>query len=285
MKLDEAKKLVSENDPEALYTLGRAYLDGKDLEPNLELAYEYLKKAADLNYSDAAEDLGLFLYSGYKFKRDGVKAFPFLIKASELGSGKDVEEAISDCYRYGEVVKANKFQEFKWHIRSLETDDLDYQDELRLTYRSGAYIKQIKEESFQKIDKEAKSGKVDYLFYLGCYFYERLRYEEAFPNFLEAATKGHKVSQYNLATLYCEGRGTKVNHDEAQKWYKKAADKKFAPAYLMLAAYRFKNITEGIDEESSYVDVVRDFNKSYELGQENPVEELSSYFDYNFMDE
>lgn len=285
MTLEEAKKLALDNNPKALYFLGRAYLDGKGVQPNLDLAYEYLKKAADLNYAEAAADLGLFLYSGYKFKRDGKKAFPFLLKASELGSDGEVEETISDCYHYGTAVEANAFQEFKWHIRSLETNDVDYQNELRLVYRSGVYFTPIKDDIIEKIKQEAETGSVDYLYYLGCYYYQRLKYKEAFPNFLEAAKKGHKIAQYDLATLYCEGRGTEINHNEAQKWYQEAAKQEFAPAYLMLAAYRFKNIKEGIDRKSSLADVVEDFNKSYELGQEAPVEDLSSYFDYNFMDE
>jgi TPR repeat protein len=41
---------------------------------------------------------------------------------------------------------------------------------------------------------------------------------------LASANQGYAEAQYNLGTLYHEGRGVEVSHDEAVKWYTLAAD-------------------------------------------------------------
>ena len=60
------------------------------------------------------------------------------------------------------------------------------------------------------------------LYNLGCAYYDKKEYGQAFPCFLKAARYGHKDAQFKLVTCYAEGLGVKQNFKKSEKWLRKA---------------------------------------------------------------
>ena len=54
--------------------------------------------------------------------------------------------------------------------------------------------------------------------------YDRQDYETAYKLLTPLGEQGHAFAQFNLGTLYSEGKGVPQDHKEAVKWFRLAAD-------------------------------------------------------------
>ena len=59
-------------------------------------------------------------------------------------------------------------------------------------------------------------------------------YQTAFKLWLPLAEQGNASAQFNLGSMYADGRGVKQDDFEAVKWYRKAAEQGNASAQLIL---------------------------------------------------
>jgi len=72
-------------------------------------------------------------------------------------------------------------------------------------------------------------------FYAAQAAYERGDHETAFQTWLLLARRGDVDAQFNVGTLYDNGFGVARDVEKATLWYARAADRKIAPAELVLA--------------------------------------------------
>ena len=66
--------------------------------------------------------------------------------------------------------------------------------------------------------------------YLGFFYNRAKRYDKALEWFMKAARQGEKCSKYNIGMYYRNGHGVERNIDTALKWFTKSAKKGFATA-------------------------------------------------------
>jgi hypothetical protein len=93
LKTAEYKK-----EPNALYLMGKSYFNGNSgYEKNFNLAYKYLKEAADLDHLEAIYLLSELLLEKLKRSEEG---FQYCLKASERGHLAATRQLI-DLYTYG----------------------------------------------------------------------------------------------------------------------------------------------------------------------------------------
>lgn len=93
LKTAEYKK-----DPNALYLMGKSYFNGKsEYKKDFNLAYKYLKEAADLDHLEAIYLLSELLLEKLKRSEEG---FQYCLKASERGNLEATRKLI-DLYTYG----------------------------------------------------------------------------------------------------------------------------------------------------------------------------------------
>jgi TPR repeat protein len=79
------------------------------------------------------------------------------------------------------------------------------------------------------------------------------RYSEAYTLLKQAAEAGNPNAQYQLAAMYDFGRGTKVNHEEANVWYLRAAEQGQDDAqYNLAVSYRQGEGIERDDNKAVY---------------------------------
>lgn len=80
----------------------------------------------------------------------------------------------------------------------------------------------------------------DYLFELGLKNYKNNNFAPAIYNFKMAANENNSDAMYYLGIIYEEGRGTKIDYTEAEKWYENATKLKNSNASQKLDALRNK---------------------------------------------
>ena len=70
--------------------------------------------------------------------------------------------------------------------------------------------------------------------------YARGDYPTAFRLLKPMAEQGHAEAQYNLGSMYAEGRGVPQDYGEATKWFRKAAEQGNAMAQYNLGGMYFR---------------------------------------------
>lgn len=77
----------------------------------------------------------------------------------------------------------------------------------------------------------------------------KVNYDEAIKWYRKAAEQGDAEAQYKLGSCYDNGDGVDVNYDEAVKWYRKAAKQGNAKAQLFLGGCYFSG--EGVKQNNN----------------------------------
>ena len=92
--------------------------------------------------------------------------------------------------------------------------------------------------------------------------YERGDYATAIREWRPLAEQGHALAQFNLGTMYAEGKGVPQDYAEAMKWYRKAAEQGNAAAQNNLG-FMYRN---GKDVAQDYAEAVKWYRKAAEQG-------------------
>ncbi len=192
--------LCDANDPVACYWLAKTY-DwyefgiGRDLD--IPIAMKLYRKAADLNYANAA----YFLYKTYFYEYMGLKknvleATKWLNKAEELADGDTKADILRVFAGFSDPnSKVTDYNSLSTIKRDLAT---------HLAYLQQAY----------EIDPQ---GTADYY---GDSLYNAKHYSEAL---LVLSNSNNPSTWLDLGQMYEKGEGTEPNIDRALFWYKKAA--------------------------------------------------------------
>ena len=110
------------------------------------------------------------------------------------------------------------------------------------------------------------------------YFYGRVvdtDYEEAEKWFRKAAESGYAKAQFNLGLCYETGNGVELDYAEAVKWFRKAAEQNLSKAQYELA----RCLDEGMGCERNYEEAVYWYQKAAE--QDHPASQyyLGVYYE------
>ena len=73
------------------------------------------------------------------------------------------------------------------------------------------------------------------------------KYDLAWNELRPLAEDGHAAAQHLIGVMYYFGRGTAVNHTEAVKWYRRAADQEFPSAQNNLG--NMYMVGEGVEQD------------------------------------
>jgi tetratricopeptide (TPR) repeat protein len=196
----QLQPLCDTNDPVACYWLAKTY-DwyefgiGRDID--VPIAMKWYRKAADLNYTNAA----YFLYEAYfseymGLKKNDLEATKWLNKAKELADGESKATILRVFAGFSDPnTKVTAYNSLSTIKRDLAT---------HLAYLQQAYA----------IDPQ---GTADYY---GDSLYKAKRYSEAL---LVLSNSNNPSIWLDVGRMYEKGEGTEPNIDRALFWYKKAA--------------------------------------------------------------
>ena len=190
-------------DPVDLFNRGVAYANGDGVTEDLAEAVKCYRKAADLGYSDAMNNLGL-------------------------------------CYEKGEGVSLDYVQAVSWYRKAADQGSAVAQCNLGLAYVSGVGISKNLETAMVWFRNSATQGysKAQYMLGLGFAGGEGVSKDmaEAVKWYRKAAEQGDAAAQMNLGNCYWKGEGVTEDEKEAVKWFRMAAEQGDPPAETSLGA-------------------------------------------------
>lgn len=216
-----------EDDGEAQYYLGKAYLYSMGVEKDERKAFEYAKKSADKNNSFGFNLLGLIYANG----NDEIKAFEYFKKSVDLGNTKAMVN-LSTYY-----IRRKNFEEAKrWLNNAHDLGDLNATLELAF-FLSSTEIKNYKE-AIIYYDIYMKSGykMTSNIYYRMASAYENIGdYEKAYEFYVKSVEFGDKDGI--LSIIYSEGIRNILSDEEYLDWLKKGVELKLELAYQPLYMY------------------------------------------------
>lgn len=227
--------------PKQLNDLGDVYFYGKSQEKNIELAFTYYKKAADLNNPIGYYNVAKYFIEKKQFKQ----ANEYLIKAKELGYTV-ASIKLSKMYLEGLGFRKNKKKAFKFMAEAVEKNDKNALHQLGYLYEEGLGIRK----------DEAKAKK-----------YYELSSDSNNPN-----------GMYYLGKLLIEGKNIKRDYENGYFWLDKAADLGNVSAIKKLIDL-YKNNHQYLRKKSKHYLEEMEFHYLELLAKEDDIEALKTVSD------
>lgn len=189
--IDELKKLIQENNADAIYEMGQRYFIGKDIEKDYEKALMYYRKSSDLGNIK-----GLY--------------------------------GIAKCYYYGKGVEQNYEKAFNiFNELSLKHDDIDSKYYIAKMYYKGFFVEKNYEKAFELfyelMDKYNDSDAAAYI--IEMYYYGRGT-EKNYTKVIELGEGKFKhlnnsyIENY-LGEIYYFGKEVEKNYQKATEHFSK----------------------------------------------------------------
>lgn len=257
---------------EAMFYLGKYYVEGKILPKDKEQGRTWLSKAAEQNHILAMRTLANDLYRARRRRRKArkrKKADHLLRKAAQLGSIEAMEELVqrlSQRFRTPEekreglqwAVKAKelrsareeKRQQFEESLKKLaEEKDVEAMHRYSELLLSGTFGKEKRLSGITWLQKAAHAGSTKAMVELG----QRLikgkgiqRDVSAGVYWLEQASQQNELAAIRtLSRIYRFGKGVKKNHKLGRAWLQKAADLGSVRDMVRLGEWMKSNLKEG----------------------------------------
>ena len=270
----------NEADPVALYIIGCYYYYGFHVKRYVSTAIEYLRKSADLGYSEAQFLLG----SIYEQLSDDVpkykETFDNYSKAAMQGHAY-AQYGLALMYIVGEAVKKDFIEAKKWleaavkqnhYIAAYTLGMLYYEGELGKVsydkafdlflqsadqgYKDGQYYVGIMYKNGQGVEKDlteaityltlaANQNDMNAQYVLGITYFQfhgKPHYDKSFLWLNKAADQKHPYAQYNLGVMYQNGDYVEQNYEKASILYRQAAQKDVVGAMYNLGMLYMKGL-------------------------------------------
>ena len=202
-----------------------------------DLAFKWLKIAAEKNYSEAQYYLALCYLEGKSVEQNHDIAFEWFEKAAK-DNIIEAQDKLARCYRDGNGVGKNESLAFEWFKKAADADFAEAQLELGRFYTQGIGVEKNARLAFEYLKKAAEQDIAEAQYCLAQAYEHGAIVEEDLKLAVEWYEKAaeNKVSeaQYRLAKLFLEGNGVEKNYSIGMNWLKRAIEANSSSAYEWL---------------------------------------------------
>lgn len=143
----------------AAYRLGRLYLSGEKIEKNVELAMEWLGQAAGVNNSYALYTLGKLFLMGADIPKDIERSIYYFKRAAE-GGNEYAEFQLGQLYLLGEDVPKNVEEAITWLSSCADRGNQFAQYSLGKLYLCGRDVPRDREKAIPLLEAAAAQGNI-----------------------------------------------------------------------------------------------------------------------------
>lgn len=208
---------------EAQLVFGNYYEHGRGVPQNDKEAGKWYLTAAKQGCIEAQLIIGDWYWSGHYYKQSFTKSVEWYLKAAMKGSTK-AQFIMGYCYDVGIGVSQDKRLAQKWYHMALKRPDF-------LSVCSSKIYSQDNHSLYHYLMKKrqlAEEGDVESQNWLG-YFYKNINgvlhdHNEAIRWYRKAAESGYAESQYQLGLCYIQDASDDINvYEVALDWFRKAA--------------------------------------------------------------
>ncbi len=232
--------------PEALFTLGAQYMQGRRMPQNMDEGLRLIRQSADYGCMRAIKFLIKF-YLHLKDEKADEAAFLYIQKAAQLN---DVESTglLAECYMEGRLTGKNIPKGLKLMQKAAEMGDVDSLYNLGVIYHRGRYGLDVDidkaiywyEKAIEKNDAQSMTNLAAIL----QKSIEAADKERAFQLYQKAFELGDEKSLNNIGVCYKKGIGTEKNPEKAIECYEQAYAKGIKEAAYNL--YQFYSDGEAV---------------------------------------
>ncbi len=273
--INELKQKANDEDPEAMYLLGKCYYNGDEVEQDDQKAFRLFKKASDKGYYKASDQLGEMYANGYGVQQDIEVSNLYFKKAQEQEERQNKSTAQNyytsekqDDMDYGYVVSRKSKVANSYYNKSSEQENKSTAPKYStLTDDQGNNIGTLIR--FNDLKKSAEEGNSNSQCFLGKMYLNgrgvQQDYKEALKWFKKSAEQGNREGQSALGSLFLGGIGTEVNYREAFKWFSKSAEQNYPNAQYALGGMYYY----GLGVAQDYQKAFQYFKKSSDNGSYN----------------
>jgi len=249
---------LGRENPEAVFLMGKMYLDGAGgVKKDVAEAIKRFKQAAVKGHVEAQYLLGVIYAEGEGVEKDNAAAAKWwemaakqghlkaknalkmgqVLKAAESGDA-EAQYKLAGFYEEGNGFPKDAVKAFAWYKRSAEQGSAKAQFKTGENLVLGSGTSKSLEQAAKWYQRAAVAGHNVARYKLGV-MYENGKgvkrdYGAAVKLYSEAAQEGNVEAQYRLGVLKSCGKGTKKSYSEAVKWWQAAAKKGNAMAAFFL---------------------------------------------------
>ena len=215
------------------YYLGLRYFKGDYIEKNIEKALQFLIQAAELEYSFANVELGIY-YLGVGKLEMGIT---WLKKGSDL-EDMYAQYQLGTCYCNGVGVAQDIKKAAYYFELSANQGCLNAQDMISFNYLEGSGVEQNFEKAVYYLKLSAAQGSKTAQYRLALHYKKGVGVDKDFKETIKwltfAAKQGFAAAEYKLGFYYFNGTGVKQNYKLAANYYELAAEKGYDKAQFKL---------------------------------------------------
>lgn len=189
------------NSPKELNDYGDRYFYGQGIERNIETAFTYYKKAADLNNPVGYFNVGKYFMEKQQYKEAG----EYFSRAMALGYTKAAIQ-LSDMYLNGLGYRKNKKKAFKMLSQAVEQNDINALHQLGIFHLQGIGCKKNETNALKYFELSSENKIAAGMYHLGCLYLDAKQIKKDFENGFfwldKAAENGDVKAMRRLIGLY-----------------------------------------------------------------------------------
>lgn len=214
---------------QSTYMLGLAYLEGRDINKDVDTSFKLMKQAADMGFFYAQYVVGYSLSHGVNTKMNLEEGFKYYVKAAEYGFDSAILE-VANCYKYGLGTKEDLKKAFAYYRIGSNIDNPIAKYYLGLSYYEGKGVKKDDESAYKYFLQASYRGNADAQYMIGVFYNQgigglSIDQDKAFKYFEKAAQQNHALAIFNMAVYYAQGLGSiKKDEQKAKELFKKAKE-------------------------------------------------------------
>ena len=254
----------------AHFNIANCYLRDKGTLENSEEAFNHMKKAADLNLTEAFAFVGACYSIGKGIPIDHEKAFEYYKKADE-SNNPDASYLLGTFYDRGEGVEQNFEKAFTYFQKAANLNVPVAFNSLGLCYYNGKGIGQDFKKAFEYYQIAADLKVPEAIYNLGLCYHEgngtEQDFEAAFSCMQAASESNNPLAWSFLGYYYGNGIGVDKDSAKAFEFFKKASENNDATAMYNLGYYYSK----GDCIEKDFFAALDYYEKAYQKGIEKAL--------------
>jgi len=216
-------KAAEGGDPNAMYKLAMAYLNGNGVAQDLTEAFGHFRKAAEAGNAEAMYTLAQAYHAGQGLEKDLSQAVHWYNKAAEAGNAEAMH-SLAAMYFTGEGLAKDNSRAVEWLVKAAKAGSTQAMYNLAVAYYNGDGIARDFTKAVEWFRKAAEAGDVAAMYNLALAHLDINDYTNARKWFISAANEGNVEAMYNLGVIYHNGYGLARDYRKALEWYRKAAE-------------------------------------------------------------